>query len=77
MVSVTVYSTPVCPYCNMVKQFLKKHNIEFEDCDVSSQQDKLQEMMAKSGQTGVPVTDIDGKIIVGFDQEALKQALDL
>jgi glutaredoxin-like YruB-family protein len=75
MAKVTVYSTPTCPYCHMLKDFLKENNIEFEHIDVAADREKGQEMIKKSGQTGVPVTDIDGKIIVGFDKEALKKAL--
>ena len=72
---VTVYSTPTCPYCIKAKQFLKDSKIDFENIDVSSNQEKAQEMVNKSGQMGVPVLDIEGKIIVGFDQEAIKKEL--
>ncbi|MFH1445285.1 MAG: glutaredoxin family protein [Nanoarchaeota archaeon] len=72
---VTVYSTQTCPYCHMVKDFLKKHNIKFNDVDVSQDQEKAKEMIEKSGQMGVPVTEINGKIIIGFNQDALKEAL--
>lgn len=75
--SVKVYSTPTCPYCVRVKQFLKENNISFEDIDVSVKQDEAQEMVRKSGQMGVPVLDIEGQIIVGFDKERIKQALGL
>jgi glutaredoxin 3 len=75
--SVTVYSTPSCPYCMRVKQFLRDNNIDFEDIDVSADPGKSQEMIGKSGQMGVPVLDIDGEIIVGFDKEKIKQALGL
>lgn len=73
--SVKVYSTPTCPYCVRVKQFLKESNVAFEDIDVSSDPVRGQEMTAKSGQMGVPVIDIDGQIIVGFDKEAITKAL--
>ncbi|MBN1871013.1 MAG: glutathione S-transferase N-terminal domain-containing protein [Candidatus Omnitrophica bacterium] len=73
--NVKVYSTPTCPYCIMVKQFLKNKNVDFEDIDVSADQDKAQEMVDKSGQMGVPVLDIDGEIIIGFDQDAINSAL--
>ena len=65
MAKVIVYSTPSCPYCTMVKDFLKENNIEFETYDVSQDQEKGKEMIEKSGQTGVPVIDIDGEIIAG------------
>lgn len=74
---VVVYSTPTCPWCNVAKQFLKEHNIEFTDYDVSKDSEKAQEMIMKSNQRGVPVIEINGKIIVGFDKEAIKRALGL
>jgi glutaredoxin-like YruB-family protein len=74
---VVVYSTPTCPYCIKTKQFLKDNNIEFKDIDVSINQDKAEEMVRKSGQMGVPVLDIEGEIIVGFDQDRIKTALGL
>lgn len=75
MKNVKVYSTSTCPYCMRAKQFLKDNNIDFEDIDVSANQKKVQEMLKKSGQMGVPVIDIDGEIIVGFDREKIRQAL--
>ena len=74
---VTVYSTPTCPFCIKAKQFLNDNNIEFEDIDVSSSQEKAQEMVQKSGQMGVPVLDVEGEIIVGFDREKITQSLGL
>ena len=74
---VRVYSTPTCPHCIRTKQFLKDNNVEFEDIDVSADQAKVQEMMDKSGQMGVPVLDINGEIIVGFDKDKINQALAL
>jgi glutaredoxin-like YruB-family protein len=72
---VLVYGTPTCPYCQKVKEYLKENNIDFTDFDVSSDQEKLEEMKNKTGQMGVPVVDIDGKIVKGFDQEKLNQIL--
>ena len=77
MAKVIVYSTDTCPFCHMAKDFLKKNNIEFEDFNVGTSPEKLKEMSDKSGQTGVPVIDIDGQIIVGFDEMKIKQALGL
>lgn len=74
---VIVYSTPVCPYCDFAKQFLKENNIDFEVIDVSKDQDKAQEMIQKSGQMSVPVIDVDGKIVVGFNKAKLKELLGL
>lgn len=73
--SVKVYSTPSCHYCVEVKQFLRENNVEFEEIDVSTDQSAAEEMTQKSGQLGAPVLDIDGEIIVGFDQEKIKSAL--
>ncbi|KPK98219.1 MAG: glutaredoxin [Omnitrophica WOR_2 bacterium SM23_72] len=75
--SVKVYSTPTCPWCLRTKQFLKDNNIPFEDVDVSSNQQAAQEMIQKSGQMGVPVLDINGQVIVGFDKEKINSALGL
>ncbi len=75
MKNVKVYSTPTCPYCARAKQFLKDNNIDFEDIDVSANQDKIQEMIQKSGQMGVPVIDIDDEIITGFDKDRISRAL--
>ncbi|MDD5495851.1 MAG: glutaredoxin domain-containing protein [Candidatus Omnitrophica bacterium] len=72
---VTVYSTPTCPFCIRAKQFLKDNNITFEDIDVSADHARAQEMIKRSGQMGVPVIDIEGKMIVGFDKEGIKEAL--
>ena len=75
MANVIVYSTQTCPYCNMVKDYLKEKGVEFEDIDVSQDHEKAREMMSKSGQSGVPVVDINGKIIVGFNREEIDKAL--
>jgi glutaredoxin-like YruB-family protein len=72
---VIVYSTPTCPYCIRAKQFLKENNIAFEDIDITHNQAKADEMIQKSGQMGVPVIDIDGNTIVGFDKRAIAEAL--
>jgi len=72
---VKVYSTPTCPYCVTLKNFLKEHNIQFEDIDVSQNEIAQKEMIENSGQYGVPVVDIDGQIIIGFDQDKIKKLL--
>ncbi|MCD6568678.1 glutathione S-transferase N-terminal domain-containing protein [bacterium] len=74
---VKVYSTPSCPWCRTVKEFLKNHNIEFEDIDVSVDQDAAKEMVLKSGQMGVPVIEIDENIVVGFNKPLLEELLGL
>jgi len=72
---VKVYSTPTCPYCLTLKKFLKDHNIDFEDIDVSKDEKALKEMTEKSQQMGVPVVDINGEIVIGFDKEIILQLL--
>jgi len=72
---ITIYSTPTCPFCIRAKQFLRDNNIQFEEIDVSSDQAKVQEMIEKSGQMGVPVIDIEGELIVGFDKDKIKEVL--
>jgi glutaredoxin 3 len=74
---VKVYSTKVCPFCVSLKQFLKDHKIEFEDLDVAENAEAREEMVEKSGQMGVPVIDIDGEIVVGFDKVKISQLLKL
>ncbi|MFH1877734.1 MAG: glutaredoxin domain-containing protein [Candidatus Omnitrophota bacterium] len=75
MKKVKVYSTPTCPYCIRAKQFLKEGGIEFEDIDVSSDEKMLDEMVKRSGQMGVPVIDIDGEIVLGFDKDRISKTL--
>ena len=77
MASVKVYSTPTCPWCAKTKEFLKANKVAFTNIDVSTNKAAAQEMVKKSGQMGVPVIDIDGKILVGFDEGKLKSALNL
>lgn len=74
---VIVYSTPTCPYCIRAKKFLEDNSIAFENVDVSQDPGKAEEMVKKSGQMGVPVLDIEGNIIVGFDKDAIEKALGL
>lgn len=74
---VKIYSTPVCPYCDMAREFLEKNNIKFEEIDVSENEAAAREMIEKSGQMGVPVLDINGKIIIGFNVSEIKKALKL
>ncbi|HNU96730.1 MAG TPA: glutaredoxin domain-containing protein [Candidatus Portnoybacteria bacterium] len=74
---VRIFSTPACPYCVALKGYLKERNIEFEDIDVSRNLEAQKEMIERSGQYGVPVADINGEIIVGFNQERINQLLNL
>ena len=75
MKKVTIYSTPTCHYCNLAKEFFKENKVSFEEYNVASDLEKRKEMVDKSGQLGVPVIDIGGKIIVGFDKSTIENAL--
>lgn len=77
MAQVTIYSTPSCPYCKMAKQYLDEKGVEYTNVDVSADQDAAAKMVELSGQMGVPVIDVDGKIIVGFNKDELNAALGL
>ena len=72
---VKVFSTPTCPYCVVLKEFLKEHNIEFEEIDVAKDKKAAEEMIKKSGQMGVPVIEIDGQIVIGFDKGKISELL--
>ena len=74
---ITVYSTPVCPWCIKLKEWLKKHNIEFEEIDVSVDLESAKKMVEKTGQMGVPVTEIDDILVIGFDINKLKELLNI
>lgn len=73
--AIVVYSTPTCGYCNKAKQYFKEKRIPFTDYNVARDQRKAEEMVRKSGQMGVPVIDVNGKIIVGFNQPEIERAL--
>jgi glutaredoxin 3 len=75
MTKIKVYSTPTCPWCVKVKEYLKEKHVEFEDIDVSVNQDEAKKMMEKSGQMGVPQIEINDKMIVGFDKEQIDAEL--
>lgn len=74
---VTVYSTPTCTWCNTLKSYLKQNRIRFNDIDVSRDQNAAQEMVRRSGQQGVPQTDINGTMIVGFDKKRINELLEI
>ncbi len=73
--SVKVYSTTTCPHCVRAKEYLEDNNIEFENIDVAADQEKAKEMVALTGQMGVPVIVVDGESIVGFDRAKLQEKL--
>lgn len=77
MTVVKVYSTPTCPYCKMLKAYLAENQLAFEDIDVTTSQTLTQELISRSGQMGVPVIDIDGRIIIGFDRPKIAKLLGL
>ncbi|MBN1790407.1 MAG: thioredoxin family protein [Bacteroidales bacterium] len=74
---VTVYSTPTCSWCNTLKSWLQKNNIRYTDIDISQNQKAAESLVRRSGQQGVPQTDINGQIVVGFNQPRLKELLEI
>jgi len=77
MAKVKVYSTPTCPYCEILKEFLEQNNVEFESIDVSQDIRAQQYILEKTGKMAVPVTEIDEEIIVGFDRPRISKLLNL
>jgi len=73
--AIKIYSTPSCGYCNKAKTYFKTNRIAFTEYNIASDQRKAEEMVRKSGQMGVPVIDINGRIIVGFNQPEIDRAL--
>jgi len=74
---VTLYTAPACPFCIIVKKFLERNNVNFEEIDISKNQEKKEEMEHKSKQKQVPVVDADGTIVIGYNLKKLKEALKL
>ncbi len=72
---IKLYTTPTCVYCVTLKEYFKNHNIDFEEIDVSKNEQELQEMIKISNQMGVPVVDIDGEIVIGFDKVKIDKLL--
>jgi glutaredoxin 3 len=72
---VTIYSTPTCHFCHAAKEFFGENNITFTEYNVASDLTKRQEMIQKSGQMGVPVIDVGGELVVGFDEDRLRELL--
>ena len=75
MEKVIVYGTPDCPYCSQIREYLTRKGVDFVYYDVSEDRARAREAVAKSRQGGVPVTEINGRIIVGFDRAAIDKAL--
>ena len=74
---VKLFVTPSCPYCFTLKEFLKEHNIKFKEIDVSQDEKAREEMIKKAGKMEVPVVEIDGQIVVGFDKEKICKILNI
>lgn len=77
MPKITIYTTPVCVYCKLAKDFFKEHNLAYEEYDVSIDEAARGRMIAKSGQMGVPVIYINGQIVAGFDKKRLMDILSI
>ncbi|HBG81847.1 TPA: NrdH-redoxin [candidate division CPR2 bacterium] len=75
MKNIKVYSTPTCPYCNMLKEWLHSKKIKFEDLNVAVDQKAAEEIIKKTGQMGVPVTEIDGQFVIGYDPNTLEKLM--
>jgi glutaredoxin-like YruB-family protein len=72
---INVYSTPTCPYCKLVKDYLREKQLPFEEIDVAANGEAAKEMVKISGQMGVPVVDVNGQIIVGWNKQALEDVI--
>ena len=77
MATIKIYTTPTCAYCKMAKEYFKSKNLNYEEYDVSKDIPRQKEMIEKTGQFGVPVIDIDGKFVVGFDKSKIEELLEL
>lgn len=77
MSNVQIYSTPTCGYCKLAKDYFTAHNIAYTEHNVAVDLEKRKELVEKSGQMGVPVIDIDGAVIVGFDKPKLAELLNI
>ena len=75
MAVIKIYTTPTCAYCKMAKDYFKSKGLEYAEYDVSKDIDKQKEMIDKTQQFGVPVIDIDGKIVIGFDRPKIEELL--
>jgi glutaredoxin 3 len=72
---VIIFSTPTCGFCNAAKSYMRSKGISFRDVDVARDQSAARDMVRRSGQMGVPVIDIGGKIVVGFDRPKIDRLL--
>ena len=74
---ITIYSTPTCVYCKTLKEYFHSKSIEFTEVDVSENEKELEKMVAISGQMGVPVVEIDGEVVIGFERKKIDELLKL
>lgn len=77
MNNIKVYTTNTCPWCTKVKNYLRSNNVNYEEVNVGLNRGAAMEMVTKSGQMGVPVLDINGSIVVGFDKNKIDSLLNL
>ena len=77
MNKIKIYTTPTCAYCKMAKEYFKSKGFEWEEYNVATDVEKQKEMIDKTGQFGVPVIDIDGKIVIGFDRTKINELLNI
>ncbi len=75
--NVIVYSAEWCPWCKKTKEFLEENGIKFEEMDIEKTDGAAQEVVKKSGQRGIPVVDVDGTIMIGFNKPALEEVLEI
>ncbi|HDH03926.1 MAG TPA: NrdH-redoxin [Candidatus Campbellbacteria bacterium] len=75
MKNVAIYTTPGCIYCKMAKDWLRKNDIDYIEYDVSVNAEKREEVIKKTGQMAVPVIDVEGELVIGFDKPRLSQLL--
>jgi len=73
--TIKIYSTPTCPYCQLAKDFFREKNLEFSEVNVAEDEAALREMIAKSGQMRVPIIEIDGQIVTGFNRSELERMI--
>ena len=77
MKKIKVYSTKTCPYCVTLRAYLDEKGIKYEHIDIGEDKEAAKEMIEKSGQMGVPVSDIDGNIVIGFDKPKINELLNI
>lgn len=75
MDNITVYTTTQCPYCVMIKNFLSENNIDFKQVNVETNPKMMQQLVRKTGEMGLPQTEVNGKQVIGFDPNSMMMAL--